>query len=619
MIRFKTLEVEGFASISNKLSYNLGNSGVNILQGKNGVGKSTLISAFVWTLYGKVLGKDQVEPWEDVKTKEYQGTKCSLSFKKGKTKYQIIRCQKYEGKVDGATGKNRLILSVDGVVQDSLRNKGDVQKDIQEIIGYNLDILKNSIVLGQNITRILDERGDKQKAILDEAFNTIYIQKARDKAKKDREKLRDELNKLGAKIDVKKEKADGLKNLITELDKSHRNFTENIEEELRSVREKYSKVIERIAKEKHKKKAHKGFAEEKSDLVKRRKKLLKTFNAHSKVESQLFKEEMQLSTLEGHLEDQKKLIKEIAEALKNNDKCPTCGKPLKGSKQDLKEKVSNIKHEMGPTKLQVELTKTQIKELETSKKSLETDKKRFEETDELLANLERSINNLEYSPAILKDKEEQALELLEREKSIKSKKAPSLQARDKYKKELSLLKKKVKKLEKAYNEIHKEVKLLDWLINDPLSNSGLKSYIFNQLLSEVSNRTRYYESFCGISLDFSIDLHSHNKSLVIGVNSNGKTRKYSSLSGGEKQLANITASFAIHDVVSESRAVNLLFMDEIFENLDKSNIQVISDLISVKSENKAIHLITHRNEFSIYNSRIVEIEKNHKGVTKILQ
>ena len=48
-------------------------------------------------------------------------------------------------------------------------------------------------------------------------------------------------------------------------------------------------------------------------------------------------------------------------------------------------------------------------------------------------------------------------------------------------------------------------------------------------------------------------------------------------------------------------------MDELFESLDKSNIEIMSELIQDKSRDKSLFLITHRSEFTPTNANIINI------------
>ena len=77
MIQFTKLNIEGFCSIPN-LSLDLNTTGITIIRGVNGEGKSSIFSALVWGLYGKTP-KDvsDVNTWEKLRKKDI-GTEQSV-------------------------------------------------------------------------------------------------------------------------------------------------------------------------------------------------------------------------------------------------------------------------------------------------------------------------------------------------------------------------------------------------------------------------------------------------------------------------------------------------------------------------------------------------------------
>jgi DNA repair exonuclease SbcCD ATPase subunit len=90
---------------------------------------------------------------------------------------------------------------------------------------------------------------------------------------------------------------------------------------------------------------------------------------------------------------------------------------------------------------------------------------------------------------------------------------------------------------------------------------------------------------------------------------------YEDLSGGQSQLIHVAIAFAISDVVDGENGCNLLILDEIFEHLSSENVDLISELIMMKSQNKSVHLITHLEKFNPVNSRIIRLGLV-KGKTK---
>lgn len=620
MITFESLVVEGFASVIRKVEYPLDVPGVNIITGHNGAGKSTMIAALVWVIHGKLIGKDQVEPWEDIKPKKFSGTKVSLTFRK-KARYELIRCHSYGGDIEGSRGKNRLVLKKDGVFQEHLRDKGDVQKEVLKIIGYGFEIFKNSIVLGQNITRILDERGDRQKTIMDEAFNTLYIQAAKKKAKKDQQKNWEDIIELEAEVEKYKSLLENNREAYKILKESRRNFLKQRNSDLARVKEEYQEINNSLQEVSKLKAQDEELELEEQELRTKLEKLLPSRDACVKAENQALVKELEISQKEGAIKDWQKEKEGLKDQLKKGNKCPTCGQLIKSKNSDtIKGNAKKLSQKIKIAQIECEEVRKELDKIDASKEKHKSKVDLYNKIEKELESLVNSRAKWEYYPGMSKDIKKNLKNKKEEYNRIKERRWDfSVDKLKSHKAKLKEFKSKLKPLNTRLKKLKIKQEILEWLIKDPLSNKGLKSFIFNQLLEEVSNRTRYYESFSGISLDFGIDLDSATKPLVVTVNQRGKSRPYKSLSGGQKQLANITASFAIHDVVSNTRSINILFLDEIFENLDKSNIQIVSELVSLRAKEQSIHLITHRSEFSIYNANIIEFSLDYKGRTRIAE
>lgn len=105
MIQFGNIIIEGFCSIP-YLELNLGLRGITVIRGATGEGKTTILSALVWAVYGKnIKGKSDVNTWEKYRQKNYQGTKVEIYFSKSGKIHKITRCLKYKGEVNGARVK----------------------------------------------------------------------------------------------------------------------------------------------------------------------------------------------------------------------------------------------------------------------------------------------------------------------------------------------------------------------------------------------------------------------------------------------------------------------------------------------------------------------------------
>src|SRR5690606_31315174 len=122
----------------------------------------------------------------------------------------------------------------------------------------------------------------------------------------------------------------------------------------------------------------------------------------------------------------------------------------------------------------------------------------------------------------------------------------------------------------------------EWLIKDPLSNTGLKAYMFNSMLEQVNIALEEYSRVLGFQVEFGIDLDTHRKDFYQAVLFEGVITPYEDLSGGQKQLVDTSIAFAIHDVIAKIRPCNILFMDEPFESLGIDEIEIIEELVENK-------------------------------------
>ena len=174
---------------------------------------------------------------------------------------------------------------------------------------------------------------------------------------------------------------------------------------------------------------------------------------------------------------------------------------------------------------------------------------------------------------------------------------------------LSPEKKNLKRLKKNH-----EVK--KWVSDKALSNSGLKAFIFEEMMDSINDRLEFYSRYIGFQVVFDIDMDSYHKDIKTFVFKGNDPVPYEDLSGGQQQSVDIASAFAIHDVVSATKDCSLLVMDELFESLDKDNIEIMTELIQDKSNDKCLYLVTHRPEFCPTNSNIIRVLYND-GITSL--
>jgi exonuclease SbcC len=154
-----------------------------VITGPTGAGKTSLIDAIVFALYGRTprIGEKSIS---ELISQGSERVRVFLHFTAGDKQYQIVRTLKR-----GGTTKVQLeIQNADGTTWDPLSNKvSEVRSTIEEIIGLDFDGFIKSVVLPQGE---FDEflRGERQERrhIISELLNLrLYVemgQRARQKA-----------------------------------------------------------------------------------------------------------------------------------------------------------------------------------------------------------------------------------------------------------------------------------------------------------------------------------------------------------------------------------------------------------------------------------------------------
>jgi len=251
MIEFKEIRIEGFTSIKSEV-FRWDRLGLNIIQALNGSGKTKFISALSWVLFGKTLG-GSVEPWDSIKDEDYRGTKVEQNLMVDNDELKIIRCKDYRKNVEGAKGKNRLIVLVNGESpNEDLSDKRDNQTYIVDRIGFSFDLFKNSIIFGQKLKRLISETGPTKKKIFDEAFEVAYIPRARKIIDNERvewvEKISIQqpiVDRLFFQIEAKEQVIDTLQISLNNLETLKKAEIHKEESELRPLQKKRKELLDK--------------------------------------------------------------------------------------------------------------------------------------------------------------------------------------------------------------------------------------------------------------------------------------------------------------------------------------------------------------------------------------
>jgi DNA repair exonuclease SbcCD ATPase subunit len=563
MIQFGNIIIEGFCSIP-YIELNLGSNGITVIRGATGEGKTTILSALVWGAYGKNLkGISDVNTWEKYRPKNYNGTKVEIYFGKDGKTHKITRCLKYKGEVNGAKGKDRLIYEIDAV-EVSEKNKGEIQALINADLGMSYSLFMNSILFGQGMKRLIQESSSYKKDLFEEIFELEYISKARDIAKGYYTEALREYNEISQKYSSSKEKKQSIQRMLDDLKKQANHVKNDLSSRVKVLEKKLS-LLAKAKKENE----LKGIVIYKNRIEQRiqeardnQKELLNKIN-DAKKKTRVSLEEfigVIIKLLKrGDIKNSLKRLMEVKKAFGDierlQDKCSKLADKISNYRDKLEE-LRDQEYEANKVQRDIDLTHVEIKKLLSEKRA--------------------GVN----------------LGLIK-----------------KYKTQLSTISDKLQSIESEMEEKRAKVDNYKWVMDDPLGNRGIKAFLFESSLDILNETLESYSEVLGFSILFYVDIHGVKKDFNTQIIMDGIEVSYEELSGGQKTLVNLAMAFAMNEVMTKAKGINIAFLDEVFENLSSEYVDLVIGLIRKIYKDKTLYLISHHESLPIPNARVITVTR----------
>lgn len=560
MLSFMNMDVVGFCSIET-LHLQLNPTCTILIKAPNGKGKSTILSALVWAIYGKNLkGVSDVNTWKEVRPKDYKGTMVQVFFQKDTHTYKIIRCQKYEEVLDdGAKGKDRLVFIKDGDIID-IKGKGKIQDAINREIGLSYTLFMNSIMFGQGIKRLIQESNSDKKKIFEEVFDLEFLNLAKGIALQDKNNIVAQINEVEHQSQLLKKELEANKEAYFDLRDREKSFKKKNREERKSLKQDREKLANLLIQK------QKQIKDEVDDSIKIK------------------------------IKNQNKLISDIRGKLNNAKKI---------SNVSLKEVIKELVIQLEGGNYKCALR--DAKSIYNAFSDIEKYEKKYSKAQDRLEELE---NVDERYKKLKSDCDDIADDLASIDEDLAKLKQEKLKVMSpKYKQKLKEIRKNLRKVDEDFHNKELELENYNWLINDPLGNNGIKAYLFDSSLEFLNRTLDKYSEVLGFRIEFNIDLGTARKEFVTLIERDGMIIDYDELSGGEKQLVCVAMAFAMNEALTASKGINLAFLDEVFESLSSDNIEIVTSLIRYIFKEKTLFLITHLDSLPLGNTKILQVEK----------
>jgi DNA repair exonuclease SbcCD ATPase subunit len=562
MIKIKDLTVKNFMSVGNQtqavdfdkqqLTLVLGE---NLDQGgddagsRNGTGKTTIINALSYALYGQAL--TNIKRNNLINKTNSKGMLVTLHFEKDNIDYRVERGR--------SPNIMKFYLNNEEQELDDL-SQGDSRKTqefINKLLGMSHEMFKHIVALNTYSEPFLALRTNDQRAIIEQLLGiTILSEKAANL--KDQMKItKDAITEEEARLRAVQSSNEKIQSTIESLQSTQRAWIAKNQQDV-------NKLATGIDELEH--------LDIDAELEAHEK--LQSWNEHNSAILALKKE---LSTLEPALQRAEKSVEKATKDITNLEDatCYTCGQELHADKK-------------------AELEARKEKELD---EAIDYRSEISKKVDEVTKGLE-DIGEINGKPTTFYETAKEAYEHRQNVDSLKQALTAKQTETDPYQTQINELE------NTAMQEVNWETInslnsfkdhqdfLLKLLTN---KDSFIRKKIIDQNLAYLNNRLTYYLDKLGLPHQVTFQ-----NDLAVEIQQLGQDLDFDNLSRGERNRLILGMSFAFRDVwESLYQNINLLFIDELIDSgMDSAGVENSLAVIKKmgRERNKNVFLISHKDE-----------------------
>ena len=592
-INFRKITIKNFLSVGPEPVVIDIREGLNIIRGinrdeegtMNGCGKSAVMDSFYFAIFGNTLRELSKQYIVNRKT----GKNCSVKLEfevetqNGSNYVVIERC----------LGPSKLTVWIDDI-DKTKSGIPETNKFIREILEADEDIFQNCILMRANSTvPFMCKKKSDRKNFIESIFNLGIFSDMQKLLKDDVKIQRQEFIKIDSALEVLENTCNSYQRKIDIIRDEEASRLSKIESEKKRILELISQEEDKLSKIVVPEEVNN------SKIISEKNNKKKKCEEYRKI---ILEKRYSLAS------DMKSLKRDITNIDNVGDACPTCKRPYP------EDQTNNNK----------KLREEKVKKITSLKTTYDENEKSYEI-------LEKSIRDLDNEIMELRKAESQRGILEERMKSIKKTISQYQDAlgrvEERYESKSSKMfedslletQRQCKEKRNEKEDIQKVLSMMG-ICEHILGEAGVRSYIINKLLDLLNNRIRYYLKSFKSSFSFTFNEFFEEEI----KDSNGAICLYNNCSGAEMKKIDMAISFAFVDIIKLHRQINynICFYDEILDSsLDNKNLENLLHFISEQNKinNKAIYIITHKNDITLPDINEIIVMEKRGGFTRKLE
>ena len=548
MILFKKVRYKNFLSSGNTFTeVNLDTHKTTLVVGQNGAGKSTMLDAISFGLFGKAhrnINKPQL-------VNSINNKQCivEVEFSIGGNDYKVSRGLK--------PAKFEIIAN------GTLLNQNSHSKEYQKVLEQNILKLTHKtfhqvVVLGSSsFTPFMQLGAYHRRDVIEDLLDIGVFSKMNILLKEKIAALKEKINQTLHALEINQTKTEAQKKYIRDLSKINNDVRKEKETAIEKLKEEKVDLVSQIA-----------------ELNKKHSEVAETLN-QKWVEARDVIKDLDNAETET-LTTIKRLVKDT-QFYEKNATCPTCEQDID---HELKErKLQDSKAEAGQLQSRLSEVKQSREAASENLEQCEAELKEVVSWSHQMADKQERIERIDYDV-------EQAQWDIEDDKS----KGDLAQANTDFDTLTS----------EHYELMDSKTKFNDQysyhsVISEMLKDTGIKTKIIKQYLPVINKLVNQYLQILDFYVHFDLD-----ESFTETIRSRHRDAfSYDSFSEGEKQRIDLSLLFTWRQIarMKNSISTNLLMLDETFDSsLDEAGIENLIKIIHTLGDDTNVFIISHKGE-----------------------
>ena len=561
MILFKKIKWKNFLSTGNHFSeIELIKNSTTLIVGQNGAGKSTVLDALTFSLFGKPFRKiNKSQLLNSVNEKE-----CVVEVE--------LSINDVEWKVVRGIKPNIFKIYRDDNCLDQFSNANDQQKWLeQNVLKMNYKSFTQIVILGStNFVPFMQLSAPNRRDVIEDLLDIKIFSSMNNIIKDEIKIVRDEIRTLDLKKESLNDKVGMQKNFIEELESRGKGRIEEKEGKINLLE---------------------GEIQETSDETECIAKDVEMYTKDLEMLTGATKKLRELGNLKGKISSKVSTITKDHKFFTDHTVCPTCG-------QDIEEEFRINK---------IADAQTKAKELQSGYKELEEAIENEEERERQFTALSKEITKLTHgisqNNTRISGCQRQITDLESEIQALTSKLADRNTEHEK----LESFKENLAKTYEALASKKETIRYHDFSYS-LLKDGGVKTKIIKKYLPLINQQVNRYLQMMDFYINFTLD-EEFNETVQSPIHDNFS---YASFSEGEKMRIDLALLFTWREVARFKNSVNtnLLIMDEVFDSsLDGFGTEEFLKIIRFVIKDANVFVISHKTGMDDRFDDVVKFEK----------